>query len=149
MRTRQVNIIILLACLGLHAGYSVGQSEQRHLELVCSAESTTPSLTNKEVRKLFLGVPMEKNGVRLKPLRNSSDPLVTEVFLQKIIFMSKRNYERQLVSRVFRLGGTRPPIYTDFGELMDQLRQTPEALTFMWSDQVAQTDGVKSCGVLW
>jgi hypothetical protein len=149
MATQQVRLLILLACLGLPGSDGVGQEAQRHLELVCSIESTTPTMANEDVRKLFLGVPTVSNGVRLIPLRNSSDPLLTEVFLQKVIFMSERNYERQLVSRVFRLGGTRPPKYTDIGELLDAVRQSPAAMTFMWSDQVAQTYGVKSCGVLW
>ena len=63
--------------------------------------------------------------------------------------MSKRKYERQLVSRVFRLGGERPPVYTNIPELIDELRQVPESLTYMWSDQLAHADGVKSIGVLW
>ncbi len=149
MRKRQVKIIIFFLCLCVASINGAAQTTQRRLLLVSSMESTTPSLSLKEVRKLFLGVPVVKNGVRLRPLRNASDPLITEVFLQKIIFMSKRNYERQLVSRVFRLGGERPPVYTNISELIDELRQTPQALTYMWSDQVALTDNVKSIGVLW
>jgi hypothetical protein len=145
----QARLVMLLVCLGLLGGDGSGQETQRHLVLVCSTESSIPSLSQQEVRKLFLGVPTVRNGIRLKPLRNETEPRVSEVFLQKVIFMSQRSYERQLVSRVFRLGGTRPPVFTEMGELLDELRQSPGALSYMWSDQVAQTYGVKSCGVLW
>ncbi|MEE8321265.1 MAG: hypothetical protein V3R68_05430 [Gammaproteobacteria bacterium] len=149
MRERQAKAIIYLLCLCVASINGTAQTTQRRLLLVCSMESTTPSLSHKEVRKLFLGAPVLKNNVRLRPLRNASDPLLTEVFLQKIIFMSKRNYERQLVSRVFRLGGERPPVYTNIPELIDELRQSPQALTYMWADQLALADNVKSIGVLW
>jgi hypothetical protein len=149
MCKQQVKLIILLVCLCLVSINGTTQTSQRRLLLVCGMESTTPSLSHKEVRKLFLGVPTVVDGVRLRALRNASDPLITEVFLQKIIFMSKGTYERQLVSRVFRLGGERPPVHTDLPKLIDELRQSPEALTYMWADQLAHADGVKSIGVLW
>lgn len=149
MHKQQVKLDILLVCLLLVSIGGAAQTTPRRLLLVCSVESTIPSLSHEEVRKLFLGIPTEKNGVRLKPLRNATDALITEVFLQKIIFMSKQKYERQLVSRMFRVGGSRPPVYTTIAELIDALRRSPEALTYMWSNQLAQADGVKTIGVLW
>jgi hypothetical protein len=144
-----LKIIIFLLCLCAASINGESQTTQRRLLLVSSIESTTPSLSHKEVRKLYLGVPIVKNGIRLKPLRNASDKLMTEVFLQKIIFMSKRNYERQLVSRVFRLGGERPPAYSNIQELIHELQQSPQAVTYMWADQLALADNVKSIGILW
>lgn len=141
--------ITLLVCLCLVSMTGAAQATQRRLLLVCGLESTISSLSHKEVRKLFLGMPIVKEGVRLKPLRNASDPLVEEVFLQKIIFVSKRSYERQLLSRVFRFGGARPPVFTNIRELIDELRQSPEAVTYMWSEQLAFADGLKTIGVLW
>lgn len=149
MQKQQVKIIILLVCLCLVSINGTAQTTPRRLLLVCYSESTTPALSHKEVRKLFLGVPTINDGVRLRPLRNASDPVITEVFLQNVIFMSKRNYERQLVSRVFRLGGERPPVFTDISELIDELRQSQEALSYMWADQLTNADGLKSIGVLW
>ena len=149
MRKRPGNLLVLLLCLSLVSLHGAAQTTQRRLLLVCGVDSPIPSLSHTEVRKLFLGEPVEKDGLRLKPLRNASDPQLTEVFLQKIIFMSKRHYERQLVSRVFRLGGVRPKIYTRIPELADELRKSPQTVTYMWSSQLEQAEGVKSIGVLW
>ena len=149
MGKRWIKISVLLACVCLLAGSGGGQESERHLVLVCSTEANIPLLSHHEVREVFLGVPTVKNGVRLKPLRNASDPLLAEVVLQKVIFMSKRNYKRQLASRVFRLGGARPPEFTDQEELTDALRASPAALTFMWSNQVTSADGIKLCGLSW
>ena len=144
-----VKTITLLVCLCLISISSATQPTQRRLLLICGSESTISSLSHKEVRKLFLGVPIVKDGVRLIPLRNASDPLIEEVFLQKMIFLSKRSYERQLLSRVFRVGGVRPKVFENLPELIDKLRQTPGALTYMWSVQDAHADDLKSIGVLW
>ena len=89
------------------------------------------------------------NGLILKPLRNETDPLLTEVFLQKVIFMSERSYDRELLSRVYRLGGKRPEIYSENTKLVNELRDIPGTLTYMWSDDVEDTAGLKSLGVIW
>jgi len=149
MRLPPVKIVIFLLCLSFVSASASGETMQRRLLLVTSEESTIPPLTHKEVKKIFLGVPEIKNGKRLKPLRNASDELITEVFLQKLIFMSKRRYEHEIVTRVFRDGGVRPPIFKNISELVDELHQTPGSLTYMWASQLAQTSGVKSIGVLW
>jgi hypothetical protein len=80
---------------------------------------------------------------------NASDPRATEVFLQQIIFMSKRQYERQLLSRVFRLGDQRPPEYEDIDMLARALLDTPDSLSYMWSDQLEHKTGLKALSVLW
>jgi len=98
---------------------------------------------------LFLGVPMTKDKVRLRPLLNTSDRLATDVFLQQIIFMSKREYERQLLSRVFRLGDQRPPEYENIDALLNALLDTPGSVSYMWSEQFGHQSGLKSLGVLW
>jgi hypothetical protein len=119
------------------------------LVLATSADSTVPSLTVQEARKLFLGVPIEKDGVHPVPLLNVSDPLQYEVFLQKIAFMSASAYEAQTISVVFRLGGKRPESYSDLKNLVDALQKHPGAVTFLWEDEVRANQGIKSVNVLW
>jgi len=149
MRLKVEKLTALLVCLCLISTSATSQTTQRSLLLVCSDNSTLESLSHEEVRKLFLGVPMIKDQVRLKPLLNASDPLATDVFLQQIIFMSKRGYERQLVSRVFRLGDQRPPKYDNIDTLVKELLNTPGSVSYMWSGQFDDQAGLKSLGVLW
>jgi hypothetical protein len=122
---------------------------ERSLVLVRSEQATVPPLTEQEVRKLFLGEALIKNGQRVQALRNGTSPFLYEVFLQKIVFMSARNYERQLLSRVFRLGGQRPPAYEDLNELIAALMNNPAAVTFMWEDEARTIPGIKVSTQLW
>ncbi|MEQ6341128.1 MAG: hypothetical protein M3A44_05595 [Gammaproteobacteria bacterium] len=61
--------------------------QARHMVLVAGANAYIPPLTSAEVRKLFLGVVIIKDGQRIEPLLNLTNPLLHEVFLQKVIFM--------------------------------------------------------------
>ena len=149
MKEGKLKALLLCLCLSLTCTCSIAQTAQRSLLLVCSENSELEFLSHAEVRKIFLGVPMVKNQVRLKPLLNASDTFATDVFLQKIIFMSKRRYERQLVSRVFRFGDQRPPEYEDVDLLVSALVNTPGSLSYMWSEQFENQTGLKALGVLW
>lgn len=121
----------------------------RVLVLATSADSRIPSLTVQEARKLFLGVPLVKEGESPVALLNTSDPLAFQVFLQKVAFMSENTYEAQTMSVVFRLGGKRPENYSNLKALIDTLQHNPESVTFLWEDQVRANQGIKSLNVLW
>jgi len=145
MRSRITFILLLLQCIF----FGVSQAAPERLVLVTGAHSTIPSLTSVEVRKLFLGKPIIKDGVRIEALRNASDTLLQEVFLQKVIFMSERAYERQLLSNVFREGGHRPSAYKDLKSLAAELQTRPAALSYMWAGTAQATPGIKIVSELW
>lgn len=144
-------ILVRLLCLmfiALHDG-SVVAADERTLVLAASATSDIPPLTVPEIRKLFLGVPLDKNGKRIMPLLNNSNRLLYEVFLQNVAFMSAPAYEQQVLSIVFRLGGKRPESYIDPNALLDALRKNPESVTYLWHDQVSEDQDIKLVNKLW
>jgi hypothetical protein len=147
-RMRALCLVLLCYVVSVSADVAA-QTTQRELVLVCGPDSNVTSVSNAEARKIFLGIPTTIDGQRLKPIRNATDDLINEVFLQKVVFMSKRSYERQLLSRVFRLGGTRPPEYSDLETLMSAILETPGALTYIWSDQIPAGSQLQTVGVLW
>ncbi len=149
MQRKAAKLKVLLMCLCLVCTNSSAETTQRSLLLVCSNNLTIEPLAHAEVRKLFLGVPMTKAQVRLRPLLNTSDRFATDVFLQQIVFMSKREYERQLLSRVFRLGDQRPPEYENIDALVKALLDNPGSVSYMWSEQLGRQSGLKSLGILW
>lgn len=141
-----IGVILLL----LQLTFGISQAAAARLVLVAGANSTLPLLSSSaEVRKLFLGKPVIKAGLRIEGLRNTSDTLLQEVFLQKVIFMSERAYERQLLSNVFREGGQRPPDYKDLKTLVAALQKRPAALSYMWVETAQATPGLKVLGELW
>lgn len=123
--------------------------QQRSLELVTASDSIELSISNTQTRSLFLGAPIFINGIELVPFRNNSDPLIEDVFLQNIVFMSKRTYERRLLTNIFRYGGNQIRAFTDVGLLVDALTQTKGSVGYIWSEQLSNYPQLKSLGVIW
>jgi len=149
MKLLRLHIVSLIVCFSMISTNGLAEPSKHTLILVSSQDLSITTLSPLDIRKLFLGVPVIRNGLILKPLRNATDPLLTEVFLQKVIFMSERSYDRELLSRVYRLGGKRPKVYSENTELVNELRDIAGTLTYMWSDDVEDTVGLKSLGVIW
>lgn len=140
---RRLSLLILLSADALCA------VPPRTLVLATSVNSSVPALTTQEARKLFMGIPLEKDGAHPIPLLNTSDALTYEVFLQKVAFMSASVYESQTLSVVFRLGGKRPDSYSDLAALVQALQQNPGTVTYLWEEQVKANQGIKTVNVLW
>lgn len=141
---KRLLLILLLALTAVPTLYA--SAGDRHVVLVAGAQSVVPNLSPDEVRKLYLGMPMLVAGYPLHPLRNNADETVQEMFMQKVMFMSTPAYERQILSRVFRVGGNRPPVYTEMKELVEALESDRTALSYMPKDLAMATPGLKIVG---
>jgi len=137
--------LIFLVCI-LFPSCLRAQGPERALVLVANAHSVIQRLSPDETRKLYLGMPMIVDSQRVHPLLNNTDPVLQEMFMQKIMFMSTPAYERQILSRVFRTGGTRPPVYTEMRDLSKALERDPAAVTYLPRDLAAALPGIKIVG---
>ncbi|MEK7207546.1 MAG: hypothetical protein AAB134_06670 [Pseudomonadota bacterium] len=124
-------------------------AEARKLVLVAGSQSDAAALSPEEVRKLYLGVAVTKDGKTFLPLCNHTDMMAYEVFMQKVMYMSGPAFERALMTRVVRTtSSVRPPEYAAEKELLQALAATPNAVTYMWADK-AQAAGLKVVVELW
>lgn len=136
-------------CLpGVGAAWAEGM---RKMVLVVGRGSDVGRLSPSDTRKLFLGVPVAAapSGDPLHPLRNASDPVLEEAFLQKVIFMSRDAYERALLIRAMRGGGSRLARFDSETALVDALLADRFAVTYMWADRAAAHPDLKSVAELW
>jgi hypothetical protein len=136
--------LVLLACFALQSSPRANMVEQS-LVLVVNAHSSIQRLSPGEARRLYLGIPLIVDSQRVHPLRNNTDPMVQEMFMQRVMFMSTPAYERQILSRVFRMGGRRPLAYTELLELLKALERDPGAVTYLPRD-LATRPGLKIVG---
>ncbi len=140
-------LCLLLALLAPCTGMAI--AEEKTLVLVSSRSAPAFQLTRKETRLLFMGLPVDKGGRPLQALLNASDPLAYQVFLQKVIYMSAQNYEKRLLSKVFRLGGRRPPKFRDPQQLLRALSAQPNAVSFMWESRARHHPQLRIVARLW
>ncbi len=109
---------------------------ERHIVLVSGSQSSIQQLSAAEVRKLFMGFPVNQRGRYIVPVLNLSETLLYEVFLQRVVFMSAPSYERRIMSRTFRQGDARPLEITTQGMLRNTLHASPVAVSFMWKEDI-------------
>ncbi|MFZ5595186.1 MAG: hypothetical protein ACOY4D_13205 [Pseudomonadota bacterium] len=145
---RILTSLCCIACLWLTFGYASAAEAQR-MVLVAGATSYIPSLTPAEVRKLFLGIVIVKDSLRIEPLINLTDHRLHQMFLQKMVFMSSYNYEHHLVTHTRQTGDPLPQEYTDPWQLISALRSRPGSITYMWAKDAQPRMGLRIVQELW
>jgi len=137
--------ILFAACVLLAT--PVVHAEEQLVAVVVNAESGITTISAKQVRRAYLGASIVLNGIEIKPLLNETNKLASEVFMQRVMFMSAEAYERQLISRSFQ-GGIRPKVYEDLPELLSALHKDNAAITFMLYQTAVDTPGIRIIGRL-
>ena len=131
---RRLTVLLLLITLsGLS---STAIAIECPLLIVASQSAPVNALSRKMVRRLFLGVPYRTETGPLKPVRNISDTMLQEVFLQKILFMSKNTYRRILANRLVRLREAGPAAYRETDRLIQILNTNPRLVSYIWHTQL-------------
>ena len=90
-----------------------------------------------------------KDGQPIQPVFNSSSSRLQELFLQDVMGMSARTYDRRLLSLTLRTGRSRPVSYENVDDLLTRLQRDRHAVAFVWSEDVADADNIKIVRVLW
>lgn len=121
---------------------ALAADESHALVLVGGKGSHLSALSPGDVRRLYLGRSIQQDRVQLVPLRNTTDPLLYETFLQKVLFMSAQSYEHHLLARIYQTGGQRPPGYDKLPELERALQNDPGSVTFMWRAEAQAMPGI-------
>jgi hypothetical protein len=139
---RQAGLLwLLLAAAGAHAG--------EKLVLIASADSRVEQLDSLEVRKLFLGLTVTHEGVRLRPLLNESDEQVKTVFLQNVVSMSEITYDRYLLGMALKQGRPQPDVYRNTAQLYAAVAADPSVFSVAWLKDVEHNPRLKVLRVLW
>lgn len=146
LAVRRHLLIAVVLLLGLLA---TARPASQTVVLVVRWDSAVTTLDSVSVRKLFLGVPVLVNGTPLHPVRNRSDTLLDEVFLQQIVAMSQSAYDRQILIGVNRQGWLRPTELASTPRVLDALYGDPNAISFMWLRDVAHEPRIRVVRVLW
>jgi hypothetical protein len=126
----------------------VGAAE-RELVLIVSSASPVEHLDPIEIRKLFLGLPVLRGGVPLRPVCNVSDERIQEVFLQYVVAMSQSAYDHRILSLVNTQGRARPLELRSREAVLATLSADRQAVSYAWLSDVAGNPHVRILRVLW
>ena len=139
---------LLICCMGIMLCLEVIGAE-RQVVLVAASTSPLHNLDSLELRKIYLGFKVRRDGNIVKGLRNTGDKDLNRIFLQAVVAMSEKSYRRRLLSLTLRQGIPRPSEYDESQDLLDALSRDPYSVTYMWKDAAARSADVKTLRVLW
>ena len=131
MKSLKIFSYVMLIILQMSCISSVFAEELRLL-LITRAEYKPLPLDKNELRRLFLGMPVYRNGKKLIPLINKSEKLCYQVFLQSVVGLSQKRYERSLVSGLYRQGVIAPVVYEDKKDLLKDLSKKDGTISVMF-----------------
>ena len=118
--------------------------------LVARSDSPIETVDPLDVRKLYLGFSVRaENDLSLRAATNQSENKLFEIFLQDVMAMSARSYDRRLLTLTLQSGRRRPDIYRNVAELIDALRGDPSLMSFMWQEDFEKAGDLKVLRVIW
>jgi hypothetical protein len=135
-------ILLLLLCAAAPA------FAQQELVLIASAQSKVDQLDPALARRLFLGLTVAENSVRLRPLVNESDAQLKDLFLQHIVSMSDSTYNHLLRLAIVQ-GRIKPPVYKSSDELIDAVAADPTVVGYVWIENAVHDPRVRVLRTVW
>ena len=144
--TRLLKPLVSVLLLSLLTSFHVFSKE---LVLVSATTINYKPLSSFEVRKFFLGYPVIRKNVPLIPIINISDKESYQIFLQKIIHLSAKNYERRLLSKTFRTGIAKISAVDSLPALKNKLLSNHFNISVMWLKDTLLDNDLNIIQVLW
>ncbi|RDH85734.1 MAG: hypothetical protein DIZ80_02055 [endosymbiont of Galathealinum brachiosum] len=124
-------------------------SSEKQVVLVVSSASPLVNLDSLELRKIYLGFNVRRNGNVIRGFRNTEDKVLNGVFLQYVVAMSAKSYNKRLLSLTLRQGIPRSSEYNSIEKLQDALSERPYSVSYMWKEDAERSTKVKALRVLW
>lgn len=138
--------LLLLVVLVLLAELAAAEDS---VVLVVGSDSPIEEISLLDIRKIYLGISVRLGGGTVRALRRDDDDQLNRIFMQSVIAMSERSYERRLLSLMLRFGTPRPEEIDSLDEVHRRLSQRPYSIAYMWKREAESDARVKVIRVLW
>jgi hypothetical protein len=122
---------------------------ERAVVLVTDVDSPIDELTTLEIRKAYLSIAVTVDGRSVRALRMRNDERLNQIFMQSVIAMSLRSYERRLLSLALKYGRPRPTEVSSPEELSRMMAENSPSIGYMWKSDADSNLRVKIIKVLW
>lgn len=117
--------------------------------LVTSSDSPIADISSLDIRKAYLGISVTIGGGTVRPLRQKGAERLNLIFLQYVLAMSEKSYERRLLSMMLKYGTPRPDEVAGREALITRLERNLHSITYMWQSEAESDPRIKTIKVLW
>jgi hypothetical protein len=122
---------------------------ERSVMLVTNEACAMRTISMLDVRKAYLGISISYEGLGIRAYRLNSDDMLNQIFFQSVVAMSKKSYERRLLSLLLKFGTPRPRELRSVEGLVAAVRNSECGIAYMWGDDAKSMSGIKGIRLLW
>ncbi|NNL07478.1 MAG: hypothetical protein HKO86_07115 [Gammaproteobacteria bacterium] len=122
---------------------------QHEVYLIAAKGSGIEMISNRDIRRIFLGLKSADSDRVNKPVINLSDRKVYEEFLKNIMHMTDGAYKRKIVKRIFRNGTEEIEELEMLDELNEHLISNVGDISFADHATVNKMRDIEVVKVLW
>lgn len=122
---------------------------EQEVVLVVAHNSPIVELSALDIRKVYLGVSVTVDGHSIRSYRLNNDQRLNQIFMQSVIAMSEKSYERRLLSLTLKYGRPRPTEVDSPVMLMEFLKRNPLGIGYMWKSDAEKDAEIRIVKVLW
>ena len=141
-----------LLCLSLAALLTViaiPSHAEESVVLIAAKGSGIESISNRDIRRVFLGLKSADSELVKKPVINLYNKDVYEGFLKNVMHMTEGAYKRKLVKRIFRNGTKEIKEIEMLKELNTHLTSNVGDISFVEVAAVEKMHDIEVVKVLW
>lgn len=122
---------------------------QDKVVLIAAKGSGIESISNRDIRRVFLGLKSADSDQVNKPVLNLYKKEVYEEFLKNVMHMTEGAYKRKIVKRIFRNGTEEVKEVDMLEELNDHLTSNVGDISFVEYDAIEKMHDIEVVKVLW
>jgi len=124
-------------------------SDNHSAVLVCSKNSTINTLDSLDIRRIFLGMNPVNQNQSITPVLNLANKKLYKDFLKNVLHMTEEGYKRKIIKRVFRQGADYIKETKTTDDLIKQLTDNPDEISFISPEQARKHKNIKIMQTLW
>lgn len=137
-------VIVMLLITSINPAYA-----EHNIVLIAAKGSGIESISNRDIRRIFLGLKSADSDLVNKPVINLYNNEVYEDFLKNVMHMTKGAYKRKIVKRIFRNGSEEIKEIMLLDELNMHLINNVGDISFVDDVAVESMHDIEVIRVLW
>jgi hypothetical protein len=141
--------LALLALVILTSILTSSARAERSVVLVTHEGCAMETISMLVIRKAYFGIAVSYQGHLVRAYRLNNDDELSRIFYQTVVAMSQKSYERRLRSMLLKYGTPRPQEFAHVELLVAALRRSDCGIAYMWGEDAAAAEGIKSIRLLW
>ena len=136
--------VIVLLMLPINPSYA-----EDAVVLIAAKGSGIGLISNRDIRRVFLGLKSADSKLVNKPVINLHNKEVYEEFLKNVMHMTEGSYKRKIVKRIFRNGTEKIKEVEMLNELNAHLTSNVGDISFVEGSVVEKMTDIEVVKVLW